>query len=80
MGESNIKIGRIGGILKELVELQDYVSELEQKNIQLLEAGQKLEGILINIRSETHYLPDHYYEWINKVLSETDDIITTEEL
>lgn len=51
-------------------------SELQQEIISLRIAGQKLECILKNIRNEIDYLPDHYYEWIDKVFNETEEIIS----
>ena len=47
--------------------------------IEMFEAGQKLIGILSNIRHEIDYLPDSYYDWIDKVLNETEDVFTTKD-
>lgn len=52
---------------------------LEQQNQELKEAGQKLLGIILNIRHETDYLPDHYYDWMDQVISETDEILADED-
>lgn len=37
------------------------IEALKAKYAQLIDGGQKLEGILANIRHETDYLPDFYY-------------------
>lgn len=44
--------------------------------IQLLEAGQKLLGLILNLRNEADYLPDFYYEWMDRLISETDEILS----
>ena len=56
--------------------MEEYAT---QKNRELIDGGQKLEGILANIRYQTDYLPDFYYEWIDKVFNETDELFKHEE-
>ena len=61
--------------LKEIKILNQQLSDMKV-------AGQKIEGVLINIRHETDCLPDFYYDWIDQVLNEADDIFddTDEEI
>jgi hypothetical protein len=44
------------------IENQSNLSELEQS----------LLGIILNLRHETDYLPDHYYEWMDKLIHKAD--------
>ncbi|SMC45948.1 hypothetical protein [Pedobacter africanus] len=54
------------------------VKELEQQEIDLKIAGQKLHGCLQNINSHVE-LPDYYNDWIRNVLNETDEILSDDE-
>lgn len=53
------------------VEWQEQYAAL--RNQELVDALQKAIGLLTNIRSETDYMPDFYYEWIDKVIDETEE-------
>jgi len=46
---------------------------------EMVTAGQKLIGILTNIRHETDYLPEFYYDWIDTVINQTEEIFTSEQ-
>lgn len=57
-------------------DMKNEVNKLEQEVIDLRIAGQKLGGILQNIRHHTDYLPTFYYEQIDEVFNATDEIIS----
>jgi len=59
--------------------LMSELTILKQKNADLFDAGQKLHGLISNIKHETDYLPDFYYEWAGKVLNEIDEILSDDE-
>jgi hypothetical protein len=44
------------------IEDESNLSELEQA----------LLGLILNLRHETDYLPDHYYEWMDKLIHKAD--------
>jgi len=81
--ELELEISKLQGSLTIAINSakrrKERADKLEAENKDLRIAGQKLSGVITNINSETYYLPDHYYEWMRKVLSETDEILATEE-
>lgn len=64
--------------MNEKLKLHCHIAELEMENIALRQAGEKLIGILTNIRHEIDYLPDTYYEWMNQVIHETEELFSKE--
>lgn len=61
------------------IQLSHKEGELTEENERLRDGLQKTIGLLFNIRHETDYMPDSYYEWIDKVINETDDLIPPDE-
>lgn len=59
--------------------LSQKEGELREENERLRGGLQKTLGLLFNIRHETDYMPDSYYEWIDKVINETDGLIPPDE-
>lgn len=53
---------------------ENVITLIRDKN-KLEDALQKTVGILLNIRHETDYMPDSYYEWIDKVIGEVDGLM-----
>jgi hypothetical protein len=49
------------------------MKKIKQELIDCQSALEKTVGILVNIRHETDYMPDSYYEWIDKVINEVDE-------
>lgn len=62
-----------------ILEYQSRIAELEALNKELINAGQKLLGFAAHLRHEVDYLPDTYYEWMNKVIHETEELLSDDE-
>lgn len=64
--------GTISGSFRDAIlkAMEEYAI---LRNQELVDALQKAIGLLTNIRSETDYMPDFYYEWIDKVIDETEE-------
>jgi hypothetical protein len=68
--------------INDLISLNDQMTETysnqladKDKEIAELKSGlAKALGLLWNIRHETDYMPDMYYEWIDKIIHETDEL------
>lgn len=52
-------------------DIDILLAEIREHKIAL----EKTVGLLTNIRHETDYMPDFYYEWIDKVINEVDDLL-----
>lgn len=56
------------------------IAELEASNAKMKIAGQKLLGLILNIKYETDHLPDSYYEWMDRLINETDEMFDDEDI
>lgn len=57
---------------------ENVITLIRDKN-KLEDALQKTVGILTNIRHETDYMPDSYYEWIDRVVGEVEDLLSEDD-
>lgn len=60
-------------------ELQKEVERLRGELLQTKNALSITTGILTNIRYQTDYMSDSYYEWIDRVLNEVNEFGFTEQ-
>jgi hypothetical protein len=65
----------VGQAQRDLEDTEKNIDFLLAKVAQLEHALETTTGILTNIRHETDYMPDSYYEWIDKVMNEVDELL-----